>query len=486
MGALFQNSTLDQPNDRRPPGHRGQRRRSTAYPHDCSQRGSFRRGGSRSHGARSTPAPASSASPALLGTAPRLPDKPSIAVLPFTNMSGDPEQEYFSDGITEDIITALSRLHWFFVIARNSTFVYKGQAADVKQVGRDLGVRYVLEGSVRKSGQRVRITSQLLDATTGNHIWSERYDRDLTDIFALQDEITASVTAAIEPKLLAAEGLRAETRSTEDLDAWDLVARALSHFWKLTAAESANGHRHLAAGGAAPPGLRPGAQHAGFRTSCLSLRRMDTGRQPTGSLPRNLRIARSNSTTAILGRTWRSAISPLPAARPMRPSVISRPPSISIRTSQPPPALSGLLWSSMDSRRTPCSHFEQAMRMSPRDPFNSFFFVGIAAAHYLGGSLFRGNQVGATGRAAAAWISRRAPHPVRQPGAGRANRGRKRGDEHASAIAAGPFDRSDQAVGALHHRADGALSGGYAEGGTERVRDHERHRLDKDGHKPSI
>ena len=122
-------------------------------------------------------------------------------------MSGDPEQEYFSDGITEDIITALSRLRWFFVIARNSTFVYKGQAVDVRLVGRDLGVRYVLEGSVRKSGQRMRITSQLLEATTGSHIWTERYDRELTDIFALQDEITASVTAAIEPKLIAAEGM---------------------------------------------------------------------------------------------------------------------------------------------------------------------------------------------------------------------------------------------------------------------------------------
>ena len=129
-----------------------------------------------------------------------LPDKPSIAVLPFTNMSGDPEQEYFSDGITEDIITALSRLRWFFVIARNSTFVYKGKAVDVKQVGRELGVRYVLEGSVRKSGQQVRISGQLIDALTGNHIWAERFDRELTDIFALQDEITTSVTAAIEPK----------------------------------------------------------------------------------------------------------------------------------------------------------------------------------------------------------------------------------------------------------------------------------------------
>src|SRR6266446_2455356 len=170
--------------------------------------------------------------------APALPDKPSIAVLPFQNMSGDPEQEYFSDGITEDIITALSRLRWFFVIARNSTFAYKGKGVDVKHLGRELGVRYVLEGSVRKSGSRVRITGQLIDAMTGNHIWAERYDRELADIFALQDEITTSVTAAIEPKLLAAEGIRTETRSINDLNAWDLVARALSHFWKLTAAES--------------------------------------------------------------------------------------------------------------------------------------------------------------------------------------------------------------------------------------------------------
>ena len=180
----------------------------------------------------------------VVETAPALPDKPSIAVLPFQNMSGDPEQEYFSDEITEDIITALSRLRWFFVIARNSTFAYKGKGVNVNQLGRELGVRYVLEGSVRKSGQRVRISSQLIDATTGNHIWAERYDRELTDIFALQDEITTSVTAAIEPKLLAAEGIRTETRSINDLNAWDIVARALSHFWKLTAPPTAMSAGH--------------------------------------------------------------------------------------------------------------------------------------------------------------------------------------------------------------------------------------------------
>ena len=133
-----------------------------------------------------------------------LPDKPSIAVLPFVNMSGDVEQEYFADGVSEDIITALSKLHWFFVIARNSSFVYKDKTIDIKQVGRELGVRYVLEGSIRRSGQRVRITAQLIDASTGNHIWADRYDGDLNDVFALQDKITNSVVAAIEPRLLEA------------------------------------------------------------------------------------------------------------------------------------------------------------------------------------------------------------------------------------------------------------------------------------------
>jgi adenylate cyclase len=157
-----------------------------------------------------------------------LPDKPSIAVLPFQNMSGDLEQEYFADGMVEEIITALSRLRWFFVIARNSTFIYKGRAVDVKQVSRELGVRYVLEGSVRKSANRLRISAQLVDATTGNHIWAERYDRALADIFTVQDEITERVVATIEPELYAAENVRSQRKPPESLDAWECVIRALS------------------------------------------------------------------------------------------------------------------------------------------------------------------------------------------------------------------------------------------------------------------
>ncbi len=164
----------------------------------------------------------------------QLPDRPAIAVLPFTNMSGDPEQEYFSDGISEDIITALSKLRWFFVIARNSSFTYKGKAMHLKQVAEELGVGYVLEGSVRKSGDRVRISAQLNDVSTGSHIWAERYDRDLADVFAVQDEITESIVAAIEPQLYAAENFRARRKPPGSLDAWDLVMRALSHYWRVT------------------------------------------------------------------------------------------------------------------------------------------------------------------------------------------------------------------------------------------------------------
>ena len=160
-----------------------------------------------------------------------LPDKPSIAVLPFQNMSGDPEQEYFSDGISEDIITALSKLRWFFVIARNSSFTYKGKAVHMKQVADELGVGYVLEGSVRKGGNRVRITAQLNEVTTGSHIWAERYDRELADVFQVQDE---AIVAAIEPQLYAAENFRAQRKPPDSLDAWDLVMRALSHFWRVT------------------------------------------------------------------------------------------------------------------------------------------------------------------------------------------------------------------------------------------------------------
>jgi TolB-like protein len=167
-----------------------------------------------------------------------LPDRPSIAVLPFQNMSGDAEQEYFCDGMVEDIITGLSRIKWLFVIARNSSFVYKGRAIDVKHIGRELGVRYVLEGSVRKGGNRVRITGQLIEAETGHHVWAERYDRPLDDVFALQDEMTLNVVGAIEPSLRQAEIERVKRERPDDMGAYDLLLRALPDVYAAMPAEA--------------------------------------------------------------------------------------------------------------------------------------------------------------------------------------------------------------------------------------------------------
>jgi adenylate cyclase len=160
-----------------------------------------------------------------------LPDKPSVAVLPFANMSGDPDQEYFADGMVEEIITALSRIRWLFVIARNSTFTYKGRIIDVKRLGRELGVRYVLEGSVRKAAGRVRIGAQLIDAASGAHLWADHFDGSLEDIFDLQDKVATSVAGVIEPALQAAETTRSANRPTADLTAYDLYMRAYAMFW---------------------------------------------------------------------------------------------------------------------------------------------------------------------------------------------------------------------------------------------------------------
>ena len=195
----------------------------------------FRFVGMVAEGSELAAAPATSFSAS--GPAPGQPvplDRPGIAVLPFINMSGEPEQEYFSDGISEDVITALSRLRWVYVIARNSSFVYKGRAVHLAQVGSELGVSYVVQGSVRKAGDRVRITAQLNAVATGSHIWAERYDRALADVFAVQDEISQAIVGAIEPQLYAAESSHARRSAPDSLDAWDLVMRALSHYWRVT------------------------------------------------------------------------------------------------------------------------------------------------------------------------------------------------------------------------------------------------------------
>jgi TolB-like protein len=316
--------------------------------------------------------------------APALPDKPSIAVLPFQNMSGDPEQEYFSDGITEDIITALSRLRWFFVIARNSTFAYKDKSVDVKNLGRELGVRYVLEGSVRKSGQRVRITGQLIDATTGNHIWAERYDRELTDIFALQDEITASVTAAIEPKLLAAEGIRSETRSIEDLNAWDLVARALSHFWKLTAAESKTAVTILRQAVQRYPNYAPAHGMLAFALLVSG----HVGWIPAGDDRQSAAHHARRAAELDESDPWAHMALGYLAFTDCQTDEAVRHFQTALDLNPNFAAAHGYVgWALVFDGQSDeaLRHFEQAMRMSPRDPLNGFFSAGISAGHYFAG-----------------------------------------------------------------------------------------------------
>ena len=233
-------------------------------------------------------------------------DRPSIAVLPFANISGDPEQEYFADGISEDIITALSKLRWFFVIARNSSFAYKGKAVDVKRAARELGVRYVLEGSVRKGGNRVRITAQLIDASTGNHIWADRYDGEITDVFELQDRITRNVVAAIEPKLLEAEALRSHARSPEDLGAWDLVMRANSVIWRMTKADVDAAIDILKIATERIPSTRPPKVCWPLRY-CFGQFRMGYFAARTWSKRCRWHRERPRSTTTTLGRTSRWA-----------------------------------------------------------------------------------------------------------------------------------------------------------------------------------
>ena len=250
------------------------------------------------------------ATPAVTDPAPTglpLPDRPAIAVLPFTNMSGEAEQDYFSDGISEDIITALSKLRWFFVIARNSSFIYKGRTVHLRQVADELGVRYVVEGSVRKEGDRVRITAQLNDVATGSHLWAERYDRELADVFAVQDEITEAIVAAIEPQLYAAENFRAQRKPPDSMDAWDLLMRALSHYWRVTRQDHVVAQALLEKAIALDPNYGKALGLLG--TSYMFTAHMGWTRWPPQSPSPNARRApRSALTTRMPGRITRLAM----------------------------------------------------------------------------------------------------------------------------------------------------------------------------------
>ena len=315
-------------------------------------------------------------------------EKPSIAVLPFANMSGDPEQEYFADGISEDIITGLSKLRWFFVIARNSSFTYKGKAVDVKRVARELGVRYVLEGSVRKGGNRVRITAQLIDAATNNHIWADRHDGDLTDIFALQDEITAKVVAAIEPKLMEAEGIRSQNRSPDDLGAWDMLIHANSLFWRLTKAEGQAAVAILRQVVERYPTYAPAHSMLAF----MLLVSRQVGwiviepqlKEPAALAARAAELDDSDPWAYLaLGCVAFTHRHTEDAAQQFRRAIDLNPNFAAAH------GYFGWAYALDGQSDRAIPHLEQAMRMSPHDPMNALFNVGLAAAHYLAGALYR-------------------------------------------------------------------------------------------------
>jgi TolB-like protein len=313
-----------------------------------------------------------------------LPDRPSIAVLPFDNMSGDPDQEHFADGISEDLITGLSRIRWLFVIARNSTFVYKGRAVDVRHVASQLGVRYVLEGSVRRAGQRLRISAQLVDAVTGGHHWAEHYDREPGDIFTIQDEITRSVVAAIEPRLLAAEGVRAFSRSPADLGAWELVARAQMHVWRLTQSDNQAAIAALDRAVEAYPDYAPARGLLGF---CLVFAAHN------GWIDRDhgLRAGRPHIDRAIalddcdpwgqiafgywsmMERRTDESIAAFRRAVGLNPSSAAAHCYLS----------HGLAFSGRGSEAI--IHGNEAIRLSPLDPETAMFLGAIAVAHYVDG-----------------------------------------------------------------------------------------------------
>jgi len=310
--------------------------------------------------------------------------RPSIAVLPFANMSGDPEQDYFADGISEDIITGLSKLRWFFVIARNSSFAYKGKGVDVRRAARELGVRYVLEGSVRKGGNRVRITTQLIDAETGNHIWADRYDGELTDVFALQDEITKKVVAAIEPRLLEAEGLRSQSRSPEELGAWDRVIRANSLFWRLTKNETEHAIEMLQRAVERYPEYAPAHSLlafalliSGYMGSRLTEPQL---KQAAAHAARAAELDDSDPSAHLaLGfAAFMRRQTPIAAAEFHR--ALSLNPNFA--------AAHGYLgWAlAFDGQTALASaHLEEAMRLSPHDPQNAIFNTGLAIVHYFDG-----------------------------------------------------------------------------------------------------
>jgi TolB-like protein/class 3 adenylate cyclase len=318
-----------------------------------------------------------------------LPDKPSIAVLPFNNMSADPEQEYFADGIVEDIITALSRVRWLFVIARNSSFTYKGRAVDVKQVGRELGVRYVLEGSVRKATNRVRITGQLINASTGMHLWADRFEGGLEDIFDLQDKVTASVVGTIAPKLEQAEILRAKRKPTESLDAYDYYLRGIANIHAVFGGTKEAVSEALRLFYGAIELDRDFASAYGMAAWCYVLRKnygwMSHDAQETAEVERlarqAARLAKDDAVALYTGGfALARIVGYLDAGTALIDRALALDPNLAAAWH-----LSGWVRIYLGEPEMAIEHMARAMRLNPLDPLIFGMQNGTAAAHFLAG-----------------------------------------------------------------------------------------------------
>lgn len=324
------------------------------------------------------------ANEASAGPFPALPDRPSIAVLPFENLSEEPDQDHFADGVTEDLITGLSRINWLFVIARNSTFIYRDRQADFSAIGRELGVRYLLRGSIRRAGRRLRISAQLIEAHNGLHHWAEQYDLELGDIFAIQNEIARNVVGAIEPFVLAAESTRAFARPSQDIGAWEMVARARSHVWRLNADDNRAAIEALQRTVDAYPEYEPARSLLGFclvfaahngwlvpaegmkRGSAHTLRAIELDPWTTwGQIALGyLRMMEKRTGEAIAAFETAVRLNPNSAAAHC---YLSR----------------GLAFSGRD--REAIEHAETAIRLSPMDPEMALVFGCLAVAHYTAG-----------------------------------------------------------------------------------------------------
>ena len=315
--------------------------------------------------------PAAKDAPQLVPSAEPLPlpDKPSIAVLPFQNMSRDPDQEYFADGLTEDIITGLSRQRWFFVIARNSSFTFKGQAVDVRDVAAQLGVRYVLEGSVRKAENRVRVTGQLIDAANGNHLWAERYDRELADIFALQDDITSRVIGSVGPQILVAEAARVRRKPPQSIDAWDLVMQAVPHMWRMSVQEHGRAQELLQRAIDLDPNYAHA--HALLGWTYITMFNLDT-RRPIGEFTNKALAAGARAVMLDDDEPWAHLVVGLGHARQRRSQLAFRHLTKSVELN-PSFALGhaglGYALGVGGQPESGLQALEEALRLSPRDPF---------------------------------------------------------------------------------------------------------------------